>query len=373
MGSDSPTNPETSKSSTMKIFILCTVLVSSTMGMMMGNEMMVKKWSKFKAMESCYGEDLMKTHMLKMKRAIAKCTKAEMPELELPMFSSPYRAIQALLNGARETEQKNVAKFQEVMKSIQGNSQYSTGANSYVPIPVPVQKPQATVDPVEEIMRKMFLRKVMNKFFDKKDDNDDDDDDDFFGIDDDEKFAELLFFNKNKRQANNANNRGRYKRQSDLYELGDRLSEKLMEQKEEMKAKMGNWSCVMKELKIVDDNLELDLENMLDDIKSMNIRDKWLEDKTIEDVRTCYAVAQSLPTRFFAEFPMPEQWVKIKKFKKCKKMSMFQTCMNNDIKKKLENNFGPLGKLVETTGLPEKQLLPMAMKLLHGDMDMMDM
>ena len=125
-------------------------------------------------------------------------------------FSSPYRAIQALLNGARETEQKNVAKFQEVMKSIQGNSQYSTGANSYVPIPVPVQKPQATVDPVEEIMRKMFLRKVMNKFFDKKDDNDDDDDDDFFGIDDDEKFAELLFFNKNKRQANNANNRGRY-------------------------------------------------------------------------------------------------------------------------------------------------------------------
>merc|ERR1712141_85102 len=296
----------TSKSSTMKIFILCTVLVSSTMGMMMGNEMMVKKWSKFKAMESCYGEDLMKTHMLKMKRAIAKCTKAEMPELDLPMFSSPYRAIQALLNGARDTEQKNVAKFQEVMKSIQGNGQYSTGGgNTYVPIPVQQKTEPATADPIEEIMRKMFLRKVMNKFFDKKDDSDEDDD--FFGIDDDEKFAELLFFNKNKRQL------GRRKRQSDLYELGDRLSEKLMEQKEEMKAKMGNWSCAMKELKIVDDNLELDLENMLDDIKSMNIRDKWLEDKTIEDVRTCYAVAQSLPVRFFAEFPMPEQWVKIKK------------------------------------------------------------
>jgi len=333
--------------------------------MMMGNEMMVKKWSKFKAMESCYGEDLMKTHMLKMKRAIAKCTKAEMPELDLPMFSSPYRAIQALLNGARDTEQKNVAKFQEVMKSIQGNSQYSTGGgNTYVPIPVQKTEP-AAADPIEEIMRKMFLRKVMNKFFDKKDDSDEDDD--FFGIDDDEKFAELLFFNKNKRQL------GRRKRQSDLYELGDRLSEKLMEQKEEMKAKMGNWSCAMKELKIVDDNLELDLENMLDDIKSMNIRDKWLEDKTIEDVRTCYAVAQSLPVRFFAEFPMPEQWVKIKLFKKCKKNAMSQTCMNNDIKKKLENNFGPLGKLVETTGLPENELLPMAMKLLHGDMDMMDL
>ena len=116
----------------------------------------------------------------------------------LKIFSSPYRAIQALLNGARDTEQKNVAKFQEVMKSIQGNSQYSTGGgNTYVPIPVQKTEP-AAADPIEEIMRKMFLRKVMNKFFDKKDDSDEDDD--FFGIDDDEKFAELLFFNKNKRQ-----------------------------------------------------------------------------------------------------------------------------------------------------------------------------
>ena len=63
-----------------------------------------------------------------------------------------------------------------------------------------------------------------------------------------------------------------------------------MEQKEEMKMKMGNMTCVLKELKIVDENMELDLENMLDDVKSMNIRDKWLEDKTIEDIRTCYAV-----------------------------------------------------------------------------------
>ena len=63
-----------------------------------------------------------------------------------------------------------------------------------------------------------------------------------------------------------------------------------MEQKEEMKMKMGNMTCVLKELKVVDENMELDLENMLDDVKSMNIRDKWLEDKTIEDIRTCYAV-----------------------------------------------------------------------------------
>merc|ERR1711997_790469 len=98
-------------------------------------------------------------------------------------------------------------------------------------------------------------------------------------------------------------------------------------------------------------------------------RDPWLLEQTIEDCRTCYAYAQGLPRRLFDQMTLPEQWVKVKMFKKCSKMAKYQTCMDNDIKKKLEENFGPLQKLVETTGLPEKELLPMAMRLLHGDMD----
>ncbi len=83
-----------------------------------------------------------------------------------------------------------------------------------------------------------------------------------------------------------------------------------------------------------------------------------------------FQYAQSLPQRLFEEMTLPEQWVKVKMFKKCVKMAKYQTCMDNDIKKKLEENFGPLQKLVETTGLAEKELLPMAMRLLHGDMEM---
>merc|ERR1712020_767422 len=160
MGSDST---DITKSSTMRILVLFTFLVSSTMGMMMGNEMMVKKWSKFKAMESCYGEDLMKTHMLKMKRAIAKCTKIEMPELDLPMYNSPYRAIQALLNGAREMEKKNMERFQEVMRTMQqtasgngfsGNAQQTP---NYVPVPYPFPQTSSRTDSkpdlVEELMK----------------------------------------------------------------------------------------------------------------------------------------------------------------------------------------------------------------------------
>ena len=85
----------------------------------------------------------------------------------------------------------------------------------------------------------------------------------------------------------------------------------------------------------------------------------------------CFQYAQSLPQKLFDDMSMPAQMVKVKMFNKCRKMSKYQTCMDNDIKKKLEENFGPLQKLVETTGLAEKELLPMAMKLLHGDMNMM--
>lgn len=86
------------------------------------------------------------------------------------------------------------------------------------------------------------MRKVMAKFFGDENENDDDDDSDsdFFGVDDDEKFAEMLFFSKNK------NNRNRFKRQSDLYELGDRLSGKLMDKRKKQwkKWEIGPVFCV---------------------------------------------------------------------------------------------------------------------------------
>ena len=55
-------------------------------GGMMADQDMQARWASYKAMEACYGEDITKTQLLKKKRAIAKCGKIDMPELELPMF-----------------------------------------------------------------------------------------------------------------------------------------------------------------------------------------------------------------------------------------------------------------------------------------------
>merc|ERR1711976_153717 len=139
----------------------------------------------------------------------------------------------ALLNGAREMEKTNMARFQEAMQNTaSGASAYTQQSPQFIPVPVPQsQAKEAKPDVVEELMKKMFMRKVMAKFFGAENEDEDDDD----------KFAEMLFFSKQK-------NRNRFKRQSDLYELGDRLSGKLMEQKEETMEKMGNWTCVLREL-----------------------------------------------------------------------------------------------------------------------------
>merc|ERR1711963_1086131 len=56
----------------------------------------MEMWMKMKAMEGCFGEDLVKDHMIKMKRSAAKCMRVETPELELPMFENSYRFANAM-------------------------------------------------------------------------------------------------------------------------------------------------------------------------------------------------------------------------------------------------------------------------------------
>merc|ERR1712241_667239 len=71
---------------------------------------MKKQWTDYKAMESCFGEDMMKTSMLKMKKAVVKCTGMDMPELDLPMYKSPHRVVHALLESAEDLEQMKMIR-----------------------------------------------------------------------------------------------------------------------------------------------------------------------------------------------------------------------------------------------------------------------
>ena len=71
----------------MRTFIILVCVGMALAGEdMFGMKKQQKQWAEHKAMESCFGENMMKTSLLKMKKAVVKCTGQDMPELDLPMY-----------------------------------------------------------------------------------------------------------------------------------------------------------------------------------------------------------------------------------------------------------------------------------------------
>merc|ERR1712045_821001 len=59
--------------------------------------------------------------------------------------------------------------------------------------------------------------------------------------------------------------------------------------------------------------------------------------------------------------------VDVKMFMKCCSKHKTKLCMNQDIKKKVESNFGPMEAILEETQLTEHEFFPLVVQLLHGE------
>merc|ERR1711997_299955 len=336
---------------------------------MFGHEKMKKQWTDYKAMESCFGEDMMKTSMLKMKKAVVKCTGTDMPELDIPMYKSPHRVVHALLESAEDLEQMKMMKvFQQLSQSHQSNSQ---------PQPQPIQLVlgQTQQQPQDNMFKKKMMMKMMKKMFGEQEQE----------SQTNNYFKSSPFGNMESRM--NTNNKYEMMEQmmktfmhqkhklaaDDVFELGDRLTEKLKAETATMQAKLGNASCVLQELGIIDQNQNLDVNKMVKSVEDGEwgkFPDQWLEEHHIKDCQTCATYADSIPKPVFDECAYGEKWGRIILFFQCEKEAKYKCCMNHDMKGKLEKSFGTLEDLEQATGLPEYQLLPLTMKLLHDQMDM---
>merc|ERR1712226_1841998 len=147
---------------------------------------------KHKAMESCFGENMMKTSLLKMKKAVVKCTGMDMPELDLPMYKNTHRFVHALLERAEDLKTMKMYKAMSMMHK----GQQQTAA---APIQLVLGQQQA---PQDNMLKKMFMKMMMKKMFSEHMDDDDDNESPFF-----EKMMKPM--NRNKRASD------------DLFELGD--------------------------------------------------------------------------------------------------------------------------------------------------------
>merc|ERR1711868_109956 len=87
---------------------------------------------------------------------------------------------------------------------------------------------------------------------------------------------------------------------------------------------------------------------------------------------TCYEMATNLPADIaensvvtgdsFGTVKLGE----VKMFTKCTEKAKTKLCMHQDIKKKVESNFGPMEDILQETQLTEHEFFPLVMQLLHG-------
>merc|ERR1712077_81595 len=270
----------------MKTFVILICVGMAIAGDdMFGEEKMKKQWMEYKSFESCFGEDMMKTSLLKMKKAVVKCTGMDMPELDLPMFKSPHRVVHALLQGAEDVEQMKVlSAFQKLQQHGQSSQQQQAA-------------------PQQDMMSKLMMKMMMKKMFKGMHG---DNDNSPFGNMGSKKYN---FFDQSQGQDNEkyemfktmlssfGNSRER-RAVDDVFELGDRLTEKLKAKTKEMQAKLGNASCILEELDIIDQNEKIDITGMVRSVEAGEwgeFPDEWIKEHHIKDCRNCATYANSIP------------------------------------------------------------------------------
>merc|ERR1719219_3377150 len=170
----------------------------------------------------------------------------------------------------------------------------------------------------------------------------------------------------------------RFKRQADdSLALNDRLKEKLIGMMEEHVNMVSNMTCVLKELNVIDHNNNVDLAALKEDSKQYTMPSQWFGDKYEQILDSCSHVAENLPTRLQEEY-VPKDYNgplknlgKIKSFMDCCKSAKMKLCMQQDTKKKIEDNFGSLEELMEgfNNQLTEDQVFFMVNELLQGSED----
>merc|ERR1712241_1043984 len=251
------------------------LLAFCLLGLVAGSEdyKMFMKWPKTKAMESCWGEDNMKIYTVNMKKAVAKCQQKDVPELDLP----PLRAINRMINnlvgmaGHREDQHQEMEYFQkffrfmQMMKKMMDNKNhhedsykdydYGNGDN--------VQGTYKRHDDMSSMYKKMgYQNKIINNM--------------------DSMFRSM--------------GQMRFKRQAgDSLALNDRLKEKLEHMMKEHVEHVSNMTCVLRELNVIDQNNNIDVNAMKRDAEQYKMPSTWFGDRYEEILESCHQVAENLP------------------------------------------------------------------------------
>jgi len=379
-----------------KMRVISTVLVLVVLGVQADKDWKIfMNWAKTKAMESCWGEENMKLHTLNMKKAVAKCMDEDAPELDLPPFRVMDRLVNNLVSSADENEDMmKMMKFMMMMKVFahgfkdHDESHHERhGCNGYHDCKEKYGngfnvKPYMMEDSKDDMMDKMKMKMMMMKMMMNKDE--DHDEDMYDRMDSGDMFAKMYKMKSEMNKMRSSQEKPwekmmaqmRFRRDADdSLALNDRLKEKLEGQMEEHMNKISNMTCVLRELNVIDSRNNIDIAAMKADAQNKyKMPSEWFKEKYFTILDSCYEVAENLPADLDNMFNVPNQDSalknvgKIKSFMSCCKSAKMKLCMNQDTKKKIETNFGPVEDLLEdfNNQVNEEQLFYMVNQLLQG-------
>merc|ERR1719333_2020270 len=141
----------------------------------------------------------------------------------------------------------------------------------------------------------------------------------------------------------------RFKRQAgDSLALNDRLKEKLEHMMKEHVEHVSNMTCVLRELNVIDQNNNIDVNAMKRDAEQYKMPSTWFGDRYEEILESCHQVAENLPASL-QDKVLPNN---------------YNGPMRN--LEKIETNFGPVDQLLEgfNNQITEEQVFYMVNELL---------
>merc|ERR1719341_1126738 len=69
------------------------------------------------------------------------------------------------------------------------------------------------------------------------------------------------------------------KRTLEKFDLGDRLAEKIEEEQKKMEAKVGNMTCVLREMGVLNADNEIDFESEKRTLEKFDFPDQWFKNR----------------------------------------------------------------------------------------------
>jgi len=369
--------------------LLIALVVVSAVSVSAGEDWkMFMKWAKTKAMESCWGEENMKLHTLNMKKAVSKCLQVDAPETDLPPFRYLNRFTNNLVNMANNRHQygyehgdQEMMKMMKMMMMVKMMNSFGGhnedhhsqrhGCNGF-------HDCDDNNYSGDNKMMRMMMRSMMNS----QDSHDRMDHMDMDHMDDMDMFSKMFRSMKSNNNYNYKSNdyspmmkrfmSSFQKRQAgDSLELNDRLKEKLERLMEEHVSEMSNMTCVLREMNVLDTRNKIDIAAMKADVQNYQMPSEWFKDQYFAILDNCHEVAENQPAELENMYNMPgmQHMGTVKSFMTCAKTAKMRLCMNQDTKKKIETNFGPVEELLQSFNnqINEEQLFFMVNELLQGD------